>query len=93
MNLRRKFLLQRIDIPSFDYNRTEIKPYINTFCIYTNISPWLSIVIEKGFVPSEAQHVMEQEGEVMNIKIEHYQYRTISRLEIALVFKCIVKVG
>ena len=31
MNLRRKFLLQRIDIPSFDYNRTEIKPYINTF--------------------------------------------------------------
>ena len=50
-------------------------------------------MIEKGFVPSEAQHVTEQEGGIMNIKVEHYQYRTISRIQIALDFKYIVKLG
>lgn len=99
MNLRRKFifelLLQRIDIPSFGYNLTKIKPYINTYCTYTDISPWPAIVTEKVLFPPppEAQHVTEKECEVTNKNVDNYQYRTVSSISIALDFKFIVKLS
>jgi hypothetical protein len=48
---------------------------------------------EKGFLPSEAKHVTEKEGEVMNTNIDNYQYRTHSSISIVIHFKFIVKLG
>ena len=73
---------------------TKIKPHINTYCTYSNISPWPAIVTEKvPPPPSEAQHVTEIECEITNINVDNYQYRTVFSISIALDFKFIVNVG
>ena len=73
-------------MPSFGYHLTKIKPYINTYCTYTNISPWPSIVNENEFDRPEAKHVTEKESEVMKTNVDNYQYRTVSLIWIALDF-------